>query len=210
MPTKIEAMYLQRQVANQLVAGAMYRPLDLGEILLIENWICEQRNAMSPDVASWNLLWNDRGPFFALELAALIGQDIHGNIRYGAEPVADPATNLEHWDKIDQHFRIFLGCMGRNDVDIYDAKYPVLIRRANPLEAWRIGPERTFDVKDKDEEAAAIPLSTLVSVDSSDVLNVLLRTWIAQRPKASVARERLCDLIANCVGKARVDATSSP
>ncbi|MHB8830749.1 MAG: hypothetical protein ACYC44_01375 [Patescibacteria group bacterium] len=210
MTTKIEDMYLQRQVANTLAAGAMYRPLDLGEILIIENWICDQRNATSPDIASWELLWNNRGPFFALELAALIGQDIYDNIRYGAEPVTVPETGLEQWDKIDQRFRILLGCMGRNDVDIYDAKYPVLIRRANPLEAWRIGPERTFDVKDKDEEEAAIPLSTLVFVDSSDVLNVLLRTWIAQRPKFMLARERLCDLIANCVTKARADVTPSP
>ncbi len=210
MTTKIEAMYLQRQVANTLAAGAMYRPLDLGEVHTIEDWICDQRKATSPDTASWELLWNNRAPFFAVELAALIGQDTHDNIYYGAEPVADPATGLEQWDKIDQRFQILLGCMGRNDVDIYDAKYPVLIRRANPLEAWRIGPERTFDVGDKDEEKAAIPLSTLVFVDSSDVLNVLLRTWIAKRSKALLARERLCNLIANCVSKARADATISP
>lgn len=210
MITKIEDMYLQRQNANVLAAGAMYRPLDLGEILMIEDWICGQRTAAHPDVASWELLWNNRGPFFALELAVLIGQDIHGNIRYGAEPVVDPETDLEYWDKINQHFRIFLRCMDGNDVDIYDAKYPVLIRRANPLEAWHIGPERTFDVRDEAEEAAAVPFSALVLVDASDVLNVLLRTWIAQRPKADIARERLCDLIANCVAKARPDATSSP
>lgn len=204
MTSNIENMYLSRRAALTMSSGSVYRPLILGEIRDIRNWISGQLDATSPDVRIWELLWTNKAPFFSFELACLIGHDIYANLCYGADRVTDLRNGLKRWADIQPSFQALLSCLDRDEVDVFDAKWPVIVRHPRPLEAWRLGPRYDNDGNESQT------LSELLAVDASDVLNVLLSTWEAGRPKAREARERLCDLLTRCVINAQTALSLSP
>jgi hypothetical protein len=197
MTSKIEDMSLRRSAVSRVGGGALNDQFKASELAEIEVWIRDQMGSDAPDVASWEILWTKK-EFFYLEVNAKIGNDIYGSLCYGADPMTD-VTQLERWSTISPSIQTILGLIDLKQIDVFDAKYPVLVRRDRPLDAWRIGPEKS------DEKA----LSLLAFVDVTDVLNVLLRTWTAHRTeKAEFARERLCDITNFCLFVAR--STRSP
>ena len=207
MSNKIEEMHLKRKASKQLV-GSICEPLKMSELDEIETWLRDQRRATQPDEKIWDLLWNQRVPFFALELETLIGQDVHSNIRYGADPVQD-ARGLGEWDQISSSLQVLIGLIGPGQIELYDAKWPVLISIRNPLESWHIKPEEKKLGESNESEDET--LSLLAFLDKGDVLNVLIRVWVGGRqPKADLARERLCDLLGKCVSDARAKLASAP
>ncbi|MDD5437596.1 MAG: hypothetical protein PHC70_00415 [Patescibacteria group bacterium] len=194
-------MNLSRQVTKQL-AGALMAPLDAAELKEIEAWLCDQLRAMAPERKSWELLWHDKDLFFRPDLERLINGSVVGSIRCGAESVDDPRS-LEQWPQISSSLQFILSYTDREQLEIYEAPAPILVGLNN--EVWRIASRVGQDGKPTTELSELCPGGAI-----DDILAVLLWSWEKGRPKASQARERLCDLTGRCVSDRRFGRTSSP
>jgi hypothetical protein len=88
-------------------------------------------------------------------------------------------------------------------LEIYEAPAPILVGLNN--EVWRIASRVGQDGKPTTELSELCPGGAI-----DDILAVLLWSWEKGRPKASQARERLCDLTGRCVSDRRFGRTSPP
>lgn len=187
----------KRRLQGSLGVGGSFIPLSVDdEILGLEAWMISQRQAKNPDIFGWRTFWNSQFPFFAIEIGLLLNGYFAANILHGADPIAKPA-NLRYWICVEPANRFLFENLDATRCALFDGDILVVLNRQSPDQAYRFGPHIE---PDGNRDRRKMFWSDLAC---ADVLDVLLESWEAGRPKARFARERLCDIAHNVLGKRR-------
>lgn len=190
----IQELYQKRHGMSVMAGSARIMPLAQSEKQAVHDWIRGQQKTDAPDCQVWDLLLtSDAMLGQEMKLVMAKQTDMRRNILYASSPVRLVNQELLNWNKYPRAIRFMLTALNRDEVYLFDSKYPVIMSAyGNTEHAWSLHfEEQAPDVMDM--------MVKLQRLDATDVLEVLLRSWSLRRAKADQARERLCDIGIRCL-----------
>lgn len=193
----IRKIYDQRHGMSVITGSTRISRMKEPDLGAIHDWIRDQQKSEAPDSLAWDLLLASDA-MLGQELKCLLAKqtDMRKNILYASSSVRLVSQDLADWNKYPRAIRFMLTALNRDEVYVFDSEHPVIMSvYGNTENAWSLH----FDEQVQDVMDMMVKLQKL---DVTDVLRVLLRSWLLRRAKADQARERLCDIGTRCLSLA--------